>query len=78
MKKIQKETKMKKKKNENKAKQQKKKKKKKIKNKTNKRTNQKKQLDEKDLFQTHANSTTNRERETIKPNKRGNILLNEI
>ena len=36
----------------------------KIKNKTNERTKQKKQLDEKDLFQTHANSATNREKKT--------------
>ena len=50
----------------------------KIKNKTNERTKQKKQLDEKDLFQTHANSATNRKKTPIKPNKRGNILLNEI
>ena len=48
----------------------------KIKNKTNERTKQKKQLDEKDLFQTHANSATNRKK-AIKPNKRGNILLNK-
>ena len=48
---------MKKKKNENKAKN-----KKKIKTKTNKKTKQKKQLYKKDLFQTHANSATNRKK----------------
>ena len=49
--------------NKTKIKMKKKNKNKKNKNKTNERTKQQKQLDEKDLFQTDANSATNRKKQ---------------